>query len=362
MNPGLLRVLAIPIGLFACSLVLRAQEVGNISQMVDSIVAEQKEKHSIPGLAIGIVAADSLLLTKGYGIRSVESRLPVTKNSVFHTASITKLFTAEAVMLLVNEGKIELSDKIVQVAPMLRYDDPSFKSVTIEHLLRHTSGLADVQNYRWGKVAPGPTALQDYFEDLELALVAKPGSKVKYCNRAYDLLGYLLEIVSGQQFDLYLQSSIFQPLGMKNSDTRAFMIAESLATEPHSKKKVGSGMKTLGTYPYNPQHAPSSTLNSSVYDLAIWMDHFFNNLSDPESYFTGMIADTEPHPIGFQYYTMDDFTGYGHFGGDRGFRSFMLLVPEYKLGIVLLGNSDYSDDYRQEIVLPIARYLINLKK
>jgi CubicO group peptidase (beta-lactamase class C family) len=337
------------------------QEKHPMDAFVDSVVTLQKAKHFIPGLAIGIVRRDSVLLTRGYGVRSIQTGQPVKARTIFHTASITKLFTAEAVMKLIDEGKIELSDRVVELAPRVGYADKAFERITIEHLLRHHSGLKDIRSYRWGKVPPDPLALQLYFEGKKLKLSSEPGVKVEYCNLGYDLLGYIVEVVSGQQFDLFLKERVLLPVGMGQSDTRPFIIADSLKTAPHTRKNAKTKTRVLNTYPYNPQHAPSSTLNASVEDLTRWMVHFFDKFSTKDHYFHKMIHESEPHPLGFQHFSLPDFEGFGHFGGDTGFRSFMLLIPESEIGIVLLGNSDFSEDYRQQIVLPIARRLIQLE-
>src|SRR6056297_4276624 len=116
---------------------------------VDSIVVAKMNEYNIPGLSIGLVKNDSIIYAKGYGVKKIGTDNPVSKNSIFHTASISKLFTAMAVMQLADKEMITLNDNLADVLPELNFSDERAKKITIKNLLNHTSGLPDINNYHW---------------------------------------------------------------------------------------------------------------------------------------------------------------------------------------------------------------------
>jgi CubicO group peptidase (beta-lactamase class C family) len=179
----------------------------------------------------------------------------------------------------------------------------------------------------------------------------------------YDVLGLVIEKVAGQSFEDYVKHNILNPAGMTKSDFRYFNIADSLKTSPHSKNRITKQVYELSVYPYTREHAPSSTLNSSVSDLSGWMLSFMDKLSTEKSPFI-LRAMTEPSTdlnshigLGFQLYTIEGMPAIGHFGGDTGFRSYLVMFPREDIGVVVLINCDYNEDVRQEIVHPIVKLI-----
>ncbi len=321
----------------------------SLQQKMDSIVTSKMEAYEIPGLAIGIVHQDTLVYTAGYGVANIDTEKRVTPKTVFHTASISKLFTAQAITYLVDEGRISYDDKLIDLAPELNFENDLAKSIRVIDLLNHTSGLPDVWDYDWGNDDISTSALAKYVRDLDLKSSTEPGTKYRYSNLAYEILGYLIEKTSGANFDEFLKEHILSPAGMTVSDFRYFEIPESLRTSPHTslafiKPVVGS------TYPYNRAHAPSSTLNASAAELSQWMIHFMKRND----------AFTKEALPGFQHYDLKDFQAIGHFGGDKGFRSLIMMVPDRKIGVIVLGNCDYNEDFRQEIAVPLTRLMMGL--
>ena len=176
---------------------------------IDSFVQSEMQKEKIPGLALLMVKDGQIVKEKGYGYASLEHMVPVTPQTVFQSGSMGKQFTATAVMLLVEDGKIQLDDpvgKYIEGAP------DTWKNIKIRNLLTHTSGLADYPedfNYR-----------QDQTEDQLLEMLKKqplsfqPGEKWEYSNLGYMLLGIIIHKASGQFYGDFLQERVFQPLGM----------------------------------------------------------------------------------------------------------------------------------------------------
>ncbi len=336
------------------------QPVSDFRGIVDSIVVSTMNQYHIPGLAVGIVKNDSLIYTRGYGVRDINQAKAVRAQTVFHTASVSKLFTASAILELMKSGNLSLDTRLLAILPDLHLDDPRGQKITLQHLLNHTSGLPDVQNYRWKDQNQSEKSLEQYVMSLNLRLKSEPGTQYAYSNLAYELLGLVVARTTKITFEDYVKSQILEPVGMKNSDFRYFKIPDSLRTSPHTK--VGKQIKVRETYPYTREHAPSSTLNASAMDLSRWMIAFFQALEEnPDTYYHQMIRPSfAPYiGLGFQLYKFDQYKAVGHFGGDRGFRSFLMMIPARKIGLVVLANADFAEDFRQEIVYAIAEIMLN---
>ena len=333
---------------------------------VDSIVMRKIDQYAIPGLAIGLVKNDSILYTKGYGVREMGKDDLVSEQSIFHTASISKLFTAMAVMHLVDQGELSIDDKLLDIIPKLNYGDERIKEITVKQLLNHTSGLPDIKNYHWANNNQAENSLEEYVIGLKLKALSTPSSEFHYSNLAYDILGYVIEVVSGVTFEDYVETHILRPFGMANSDFRYFRVPEIARVAPHSRRWTSKKVYIRKTYPYTREHAPSSTLNASSEELAKWMVSFLkeiNNEASPSLYTEKLVPSSVVYPkigLGFQLYEIEGYKAVGHFGGDQGFRSFLMMIPEQKIGLVVLGNCDYEEDYRQEIIMPIARLMLKL--
>ena len=335
---------------------------------VDSIVAEKMNAYNIPGLSIGIVKRDSILYSKGYGVKNINTKGAVNGNTNFHTASISKLFTAQAILILVQKNKVRLDHKLVEIIPELRYKDVNVKNITIKSLLNHTSGLTDVNNYHWKNNNQSEKSLKDYVLGLNLKLLSEPHTEYNYSNLGYNILGYVIEKLSGINFDEFVKENILIPSKMSNSDFRYFKIADSIKTAPHSKRMISKKIYERKTYPYTREQAPSSTLNSSSNDLSMWMISFLNlsdSLSTKKSFESMLQPSFEDYPyigLGFQLSNFKTEKTIGHYGGDKGYRSYLIMVPEKKMGLVLLANCDYNEDFRQEILHPILKLMLTMDK
>jgi CubicO group peptidase (beta-lactamase class C family) len=162
----------------------------DVDQYIESVMRQRQ----IPGLALAVVREDQIVKAKGYGYANLELSSPVTDQTVFQSGSVGKMFTATAVMLLVEDGRIHLDDPITKYFPE---GSERWKGITIRHLLNHTSGIPNFTsqtiNYRL-----------DYTDEellqkaISLPLDFEPGSKWTYSNTAYVLLGFLIERVSGR--------------------------------------------------------------------------------------------------------------------------------------------------------------------
>ncbi|WP_299122747.1 serine hydrolase domain-containing protein [uncultured Winogradskyella sp.] len=339
--------------------------LNSFDRKVDSIIANKMNTYNIPGLSIGIVKKDSIVYSKGYGVKNINTKDLVSKNTNFHTASISKLFTAQAIIMLVQENKISLNTKLTEVIPELLYKDERVKDITIKSLLNHTSGLTDVSKYNWENNNQSDNSLRDYIIGLTLKLQSEPHAEYNYSNLGYNILGYVVEKLSKTSFDEFVKESILVPSQMSNSDFRYFKIADSIKTSPHSKRMISKKIYERKIYPYTREQAPSSTLNSSANDLNKWMISFLkssDSLSSKKSFARMSLPSFEQYPyigLGFQLSNLYNEKAIGHYGGDKGYRSYLIMVPEKRIGLVLLANCDYDEDFRQEILHPILKLIIN---
>jgi CubicO group peptidase (beta-lactamase class C family) len=323
-------------------------------------VLDKMQEHGIPGAAVGVVRDGQLQVVEGFGVSRLGQGEIVKSQSIFHTASVSKIFTALAVLELVREGKLQLEDKLTAILPELRYKDPRVAEVSLLNVLNHTSGIPDVMGYNWGNPDVSARALENYIKKQHIKLKFSPGEKYLYSNLAYDLLAQVIEEKSGVPFESYVAEKILLPSGMLHSDFRYFNIPDSLKVSPHTKNKISGKRHPRKTYPYAREHAGSSTLNSSAYDLGKWMVHFMQAYQK-DVFFQQMTAVSTPVTnrvgLGFQRYTISGQQAVGHYGGDKGFRSFLVMLPESKHGVVVLANADYNEDFREQVALDILKLL-----
>ena len=184
---------------------------------VDALAAKAIASSGAVGLSIAVARGDRVILEKGYGIADVEFAIPVSADSIFRIGSVTKQFSAAAIMLLVEQGKLKLDDPIQKFLP--DFPEKEF-AVTIRHLLTHTSGI---WNYtedgtfmaRDASLELSPTELIATFKDKPLEF--EPGTKFHYSNSAYYLLGPIIEKASGKTYAAFVLSELAEPLGLKHT-------------------------------------------------------------------------------------------------------------------------------------------------
>lgn len=348
---------------FNQNLKIETKETGFL-QDVDSIVIHKMNSYNIPGLAIGIVKNDSIVTCKGFGVKNIKTKNLVTPNSIFHSASISKLFTAEAIVQLIERNHLSLNDKLIDVLPELKYDDKRVEKIRLRNILNHTSGIPDLSNYHWSNNNQAIESLQNYINNLNLELEFEPETSYLYSNLGYDILGRIIEKIAKVSFEVYVKDNILNKANMHNSDFRYFKILDSLKTQPHTKSWITKNVYTRKTYPYTREHAASSTLNSSALDLSNWMMYYLKKIknSTPNSPYLKMIEPSfDKYPyigLSFQLSSIQQKKMIGHYGGDKGFRSYLIMIPDENMGLVLLANCDYDEDFRQEILHPIANLML----
>ncbi|HEX8636695.1 MAG TPA: serine hydrolase domain-containing protein, partial [Pyrinomonadaceae bacterium] len=184
---------------------------------VDEVVRTEMQKQHIPGVSVAVVKNGKIIKLKSYGLANVETNAPVTNETVFKIGSISKPIIAMGIMLLVEEGKISLDDK---VSKYLEGTPETWKDITVRNLLSHTSGIV--------REAPGfdPAKIQADADVIKTAypqpLNFAPGEKYEYCNVGYFSLAEIIRKVSGKSWSEFLTERIFKPLGMNSTRTTTF--------------------------------------------------------------------------------------------------------------------------------------------
>ena len=320
------------------------KEIENLAQIVT-------DKFGVAGIAIGIVKGQEVY-ARGFGVKDIETQEPVSANSLFHLASISKTFVATAVMQLVEQGKLELDATLVTYLPDFILDDERYKQITVQQMLSHTAGMPDTNDYGWDRPEYDDGALERYMHSLaNEKLIAAPGEKFAYSNIAYEVLGVLIARTSSQSFEDYVKQHILLPLSMDCSTFLKVEVPAEHTTTPHI---LLPQTVVSQEYPYNRAHAPSSTLHSSAAELCHWA---LMNLNHGE--FRGqrilqaksfeqmwhLYQQTEPnYPtefVGLSWFidTYRDHRTIYHNGADVGFQTSMILLPDQSLAVIVLANT-----------------------
>jgi CubicO group peptidase (beta-lactamase class C family) len=342
---------------------------------VDAFIQERMASLNIPGAAIAIVRDGEIVHLAGYGAAN-EAGDPVTPQTPFLLASLSKSVTAVAVMQLVEAGQIELDAPVQQYLPWLLPATP----ITIRQLLHQTSGLDETQGYRRNLEPDGPDALASSVRQLaDTGLNNPPGAAFEYSNSNYDILGLLIETVTGQSYADTIQANIFTPLAMNNSFTS---LSEARAAEMSSAfyPFFGRQMSFDDWMPYTRAVQPSAGLIGSAEDLTHYMLAHLDNgryqttqLLSPASVQTLHTPDPRAdvaYAMGWAVWPFDDAalpgddgpTAVSHGGEWLGFNNLILLIPEYKLGVaVLINGPDFHSSAYSNIAFDVALLALGLE-
>jgi CubicO group peptidase (beta-lactamase class C family) len=303
-----------------------------------------------PGVAVGVARNGEALFQKGYGLADLDRQTPIAPDTAFHIASCGKEMTAVAVLMLVEEGKLDLDKPAAKYLPEMRGWG---RKVTLRELLHHTAGIPDTYEAlkERGGVPTGTDALRLLARWHRLDF--PPGTQFAYSDSGYDILGTLIHRVSGKSYPEFLAERIFRPIGMK--DTFVYD-PERLKT---AKRALGYDRGFGGWWildddsPLNLLYG-SGGVYSTVADLARYDRALFGGqLLRPASLAAMLqpaeLKDGTTVPYGFGWSLQTDAHGepfYGHSGNWLGFTAYYLHVPKEGLAVMVLSNrSDTDTEY-----------------
>ncbi len=325
---------------------------------IDAYVEQERQGAKVPGVALAIVQGDRIVHLQGFGEADPSGRA-VTPDTPFSIGSGTKSFTALAIMQLVEAGKIELDAPVQRYLPWFRVADPEASAqITVRHLLQHTAGFPKAAgNNVVTRRNTSDSALEDQVRSFITVELNRPvGSTWEYSNAGYTTLGLVVQTVSGQGYERYVEEHIFAPLGMQQSFTDDVKAKEAGLASGY---RYWFGMPVAGEAPFPRGALPGGFLMSSGEDLAHYMIAHLNDgrygsasllspagiaalhqgaAAVPES--SGAGGDDMRYGMGWYTGERNGMAAVWHPGDTSDFHADMLLVPEGRWGIALLMNSN----------------------
>lgn len=317
----------------------------SLESQVDAVFADVAKPGS-PGAAVGIYKSGKIVLAKGYGTADLEAGTPITAQTPFHMASVSKQFAAFAIALLAREGKLDLDADVRRYLPYL----PDFgHQITTRQLIQHTSGLRD----QWTLFEMGGKDIRDVLRQEHVVNMVKrqkqldfePGTRYSYSNTGYTLVAEIVHAVSGQTLRQFTTQRMFAPLGMNHTfffdDVRE--IVPGRADSYERDKDGGPWRRSLLSY----QTVGATSLFTTIEDLARWSGNF----TDPR------VGDQALIDLVTRSGTLNDGTsihyGFGlsdlpqggrkaisHAGSDAAFLTLLVLYPEHDVAIAVLANME----------------------
>ncbi len=325
--------------LLASAFLLLAQD--EPSRRVDALF-QNWNKPDTPGVSVAVIRSGAIIYQKGFGAANLEYDAPIRPDTVFHVASVSKQFTAMAIVLLERDGKLSIDDdarKYLRELP--DYGHP----VTIRQLLQHTSGIRDqwqtlaLAGWRLDDVITQKQILRMLFRQKELNF--EPGTRHLYSNGGYTLLAEIVARVSGKPMPEFCDERIFRPLAMTRThfhiDHQRIVPGRAASYEPW-----GDGFRAS---PLNYANVGATSLFTTAPDLVRWLDNFRDlkvggaaaiaRLQEQAKLANG---DTIPYALGVSIGSYRGLRTVSHNGGDAGYRSHVAWFPEAALGVAVVSN------------------------
>jgi len=321
----------------------------------------------IPGLGLGVARDGENIKARGYGLANVELDVPVKAETLFQTGSVGKQFTATAVMMLVEEGKVGLDDKI---SKYFAGTPAAWKGITVRNLLSHTSGIPDYEADSLTKKGEAFINLRkDYTEEelfqkfITLPLDFPPGSKWSYSNSGYVLLGILIHKVTGEFYGDFLQERIFRPLGM--ASTRIISEADIIPNRAAGYQLVKGELKNQEWVSPMLNTTADGALYTNVVDMEKWDAALYTekllkkaSLDQMWSPVTLTSGKTYPYGFGWDVTTVNGHRLIEHGGAWQGFTTHISRYVDDKLTVIVLTNLDSEHSEPDKIAHSVATIYI----
>lgn len=321
-------------------LLLLLQTTAVRADKVDDYVKAEMQKQRIPGLSLAVVKEGKIIKAEGYGLANVEHNIPARPETVFKIGSVSKQFIATGIMLLVQDGKISLDDK---VGKYLDGTPESWNGITVRHFLTHTSGVV--------REGPGFDPFKDQ-KDFEVIKTAYPlplrfptGEKYEYCNVGYFSLAEIIARVSGKSWGDFMNERVFAPLGM--TATRPTSFSGIVPNRADGYEWKNNKMQNAVEYfAVRPSGAFLSTvLDLAKWDAALYADAILKQSMREQMWTPVKLNSGATHPYGFGWLLepLGVHRRVNHGGSLPGFRSHFSRLPDDKLSIIVLTNCDSAN-------------------
>lgn len=319
-----------------------------MTRQVDGVFAKWDRADS-PGCALGVYHGGQIVYKRGYGMEDLNEDVRIAPGTVFHVASMSKQFTAAAIVLLAQQGKLSLDDDVRKYIPEL----PDFGAkITIRNLVHHTSGLRDQWNllelagWRYSKdLITDDDVMSVMTRQKELNF--KPGDRHVYCNTGYTLMGLIVKRVSGMSLREFTTKNIFEPLGMTRTffrDDHAQIIKhDAVGYEQEPGKPFEISITNFDT-------AGATSLHTTVEDLQLWDENFYHPKVGGGAFVQQMLqrgklnnGEELDYAFGLEHGKYRGLATVDHGGADAGYRSDLTRFPDQHFSASVLCNSAETD-------------------
>ncbi|MBA9074780.1 CubicO group peptidase (beta-lactamase class C family) [Flavobacterium gossypii] len=314
----------------------------NFERKVDSLISNVFTDKKGPG-AVFLVAKDGKpVYHKAFGKANLELDVNMTTDQVFQIGSITKQFTAVAILMLEQEGKVDLNSSISKYIP----DYPAGDKITLHHLLTHTSGIKDFTKMKsLQQIAQKdltPKEIIDFFKNEPVDFL--PGTKFEYNNSGYVILGHIIELVSGEIYEAYIRKHIFEKAGMSDSryaDDTAIIKNRAYGYRKKDNAYVNKGRISF-TIPFS-----SGSLMATTGDMLRWQHALNNNLlldkkTAKKAFTKKSLNNGDPIKYGYGWHLteLDGTATREHGGSIFGFKSMAVYIPSEDIYVIGFSNCD----------------------
>ena len=366
--PAVLLLLFVPICLAAAKeeKPKPAQSIDELRQQIEKIL---KDTHT-PGVSIAIVHKDGPEWVTGLGIADVATGRGTTADTLFRIGSTSKAFSSFSILLLSDQGKVSLDDPVHKIVPEVWYDNrwESTDPIRVAHLLEHTTGWDDMHFREYAKQAPDSMTVREGLDYDHHSRISRwrPGTRMAYCNSGPPVAAYIVEKLTGQRFEDFVDQNLFKPIGMKTATY--FEPATGTATTLYHDD---------GKTPYSYWHIllrPAGSINASANDMAAYLQFYLNRgavggkqivpsadldrMEVPETTWAGKDGMKAGYGLGNYWSVQEGFVYHGHDGGVEGGLTDMSYMPDYNVGYFFSMNTSNGDAF-DKIGKSIRAYLTN---
>ena len=333
--------------IFCCLAFLQLAAAQNgVESKIDQFIRTEMERQKVPGVSVAVVKDGKPLVVKGYGYANIEHQVPVKPETVFQSGSVGKQFTAAAVMLLVEDGAINLDERI---GKYLGEVPESWKNITVRHLLTHTSGMTDYpRDFDFRK---------DYTEDdlltraKSVPLAFQPGEKWQYSNLGFLTLGVMIRKASGKFYGDLLQERVFRPLGMTTA--RVISEADIIPNRAAGYELRNGELKNQGWVSPSLNTTADGALYLTALDMIKWDEALTTGKLLKKTSLDAMWSPvklnsgkTHPYGFGWAVRSVNGMRVIEHGGAWQGFKAHISRYPDNKLTVIVFANLSQTNQSR----------------
>ncbi|MEJ0089438.1 MAG: serine hydrolase domain-containing protein [Limisphaerales bacterium] len=333
-----------------------------LADQVDDLIKDEIAKHQIPGLALEVVQQGKQVKTAAYGFANLEWNVPATPETIFEIGSVTKQFTAVCIMLLAEEGKLSLDDKI---SKYLKNTPANWNDITIRQLLGHTSGIKNYTGMDGYELSRHLTQEQFIAKIGEVPTMFPPGEKFSYSNSGYNLLGFIIENVSGEKYWDFLTEKILRPLNMSTTTNREPSRILKLRAAGYEQSKTNGLVNRDVDYTdlFSAGEIVSTLGDLMKWNAALDSEKLLKNSSKEQMWTSGTLNNGTLTGYGFGWFLnpLNGHKNIGHSGSTSGFSASNQRFPDDGLTIVVLCNSG-EDGTATRVAKAVAGIYLTDKK